>query len=261
MTHANDESSVILSADRLSIGYDGEAVMRDLSFDVRRGEVLVICGGSGCGKTTLMRTIATLLPPISGSLKVSGVELVGADKRGLTTIRNSIGVMFQNGALFGGLSVLENVMLPMEAHRHLRKPVRREMARCLLSAVYLQDAANKLPNELSGGMQKRAAIARALALEPPIVVLDEPSAGLDPITSAELDQLIKYICHSTRRSFIVVTHELPSIFEIADRMVFLDATTKTVTAVGKPQELLRSGPERVRQFLSRTPNDPKKEAA
>ncbi len=261
MDQTTAPNDVLLAARGLSIGYHGEAVMRDLSFDVRHGEVMVVAGGSGCGKTTLMRTIATLLPPVSGSLRISGLELVGAHAESLSSIRRSLGVMFQSGALFGGLTVLENVLLPMEAHRHLSRPLRVEMAKSLLSSVFMQDAANKLPSELSGGMQKRVAIARALALEPPMVLLDEPSAGLDPITSAELDRLIRQLCESTGRSFLVVTHELPSIFAIADRMVFLDAQTKTVTAIGPPKELLESGPTAVRQFLSRTPPDQAKEAA
>lgn len=262
MQHSGD---IILSARDLSIGYDGTAVMRGLTFEVRSGEVLVIAGGSGCGKTTLMRTIATLLPAVSGSLVIAGHELVHAESEALSAIRRSLGVMFQSGALFGGMTVLENVMLPMEAHRHLRRSARREMARSLLSAVFLSDAENKLPSELSGGMQKRAAIARALALEPPMILLDEPSAGLDPITSAELDEMIRTVAEVSHRTFVVVTHELPSIFKIADRMVFLDAASKTVGAIGTPKELLEHGSESVRRFLSRQPAGtnipPDKEAA
>ncbi len=245
-------ASVIEAVD-LSVGYGGKAVLTGLNFTVQEGEVFVIGGGSGCGKSTLMKAMITLLPTVAGTLCVAGNSLSDGGDAAVDAVRGAIGVMYQGGALFGGMTVLENVRLPMEERGFWSTQEVQSLSMSLLAMVGLDEHCNKMPSELSGGMQKRAAVARALARNPTIVFLDEPSAGLDPISSAEFDRMVVQLSRSTGRTFVVVTHELPSIFTIADRMVVLGGPTKTQLAIGKPQDLLESGPPEVRHFLSRTP--------
>lgn len=233
------------------IGYGTKVVQRGLTFRIRRGEVFILAGGSGSGKTTLLNTLIGLCPALGGSIVVEGRQLVDAGEEAFEALRGSFGVSYQGGALWGSQTVLENVMLPLQTYTHLPRELVREAALGKLALVGLADSADLLPSEISGGMCKRAAIARALALDPPLVFLDEPSAGLDPITAADLDELILALNTGLGTTFVVVTHELASILRIATRMALLDRDTATVVAVGTPKELQQSTHPFVRAFMNR----------
>lgn len=230
-------------------GYPGELILNDVTFDVARGEIFILLGGSGCGKSTMMKHMIGLNPVIAGEILIAG-ERWSAKTR--ASLCRKIGVMYQSGALFGSMTCLENVMLPLDEFSGLKRKARREKALSLLSDVGLLDAADKMPGEISGGMRKRVAIARAMALDPEVVFLDEPSAGLDPITSSALDDLILALRREKGMTFVVVTHELPSIFKIADRCAIFDKARKVMVALGKPAELRdKSEDEFVRKFFNR----------
>ncbi|MCR5414371.1 MAG: ATP-binding cassette domain-containing protein [Kiritimatiellae bacterium] len=215
-------------------GYPGATILKNVSFEIRKGEVFILLGGSGCGKSTIMKHMIGLNPVLAGELRVAGMEWSRATRDSLC---RKIGVMYQSGALFGTMTCLENVLLPLEEFSDLGRSARRDKAMKLLSDVELADAAGKMPAEISGGMRKRVAIARALALDPEILFLDEPSAGLDPITSSALDDLILRLKKETGKTFVVVSHELPSIFKIADRCAMFDKSRRAMVALGSPGEL------------------------
>ena len=239
----------VIELEHVDAGYPGAVILRDVSFSVARGEVFILLGGSGCGKTTIMRHLIGLNPILGGKLTVAGLEW-GSETR--ETLFRKIGVMYQSGALFGSMTLLENVMLPLEEFTTLRGGERRERAMALLKDVELGDAADKMPSEISGGMRKRAAIARAMALDPEVIFLDEPSAGLDPITSSALDDLILRLRAEKKKTFVVVTHELPSIFKIADRAAMFDKARQGMIALGTPQELKEGSDDPfVRKFFNR----------
>lgn len=239
----------IIELEHVDAGYPDAVILKDVSFSVARGEVFVLLGGSGCGKTTIMRHLTGLNPILAGKLTVAGLEW-GPKTR--DTLFRKIGVMYQSGALFGSMTCLDNVLLPLEEFTRMKASERRERAMACLEAVEMSDAARKMPSEISGGMRKRAAIARALALDPEVLFLDEPSAGLDPITSCALDDLILKLKDETKKTFVVVTHELPSIFKIADRAAMFDKARQGMIALGSPQELKeRSDDPFVRKFFNR----------
>lgn len=241
----------LLRAENLSLSVAGRLLQRELSFDVRPGEILALMGGSGCGKSTLMRHLVGLQQPACGRIVYGDVDLAEADEAQMAQIRSRFGVMFQSGALWSSMTVGENVMLPLTEFAELDEEAVEQVARFKLALVGLDGAFDEMPSSLSGGMKKRAAIARAMALDPPLLFLDEPSAGLDPLTSARLDELILNLRDHLGTSIVLVTHELSSIFAVADRALFLDAKEKTMTALDAPQRLLESGPEAVREFLRR----------
>lgn len=235
-------SGPMVVVDGAAQSFGARTIFRDVSFTVARGEVFAVLGGSGCGKSTLMRQMICLLPPTAGRIDIQGQTITGADAGpARARVRRQIGVMFQSGALFGSMTLLENVMLPLEVYTGLPPEGRDAVARVKLGLVGLGEAAALMPAEISGGMAKRAGIARALALDPPLLFLDEPSAGLDPVTSAGLDRLILELRDDLGATFVVVTHELASILAIADRCVMLDRgkypDAGGVIAEGDPRRL------------------------
>ncbi len=219
--------------DGVAQSFGGRVIFENVSATIARGEIFVILGGSGCGKSTLLRQIIGLLPPSAGRITVLGHDMY-ADRGDVLT---RIGVMFQAGALFGSMTLLENVMLPLQVYTDLPEEACAGVAQVKLALVGLADAGRLMPAEISGGMAKRAAIARALALDPPLLFLDEPSAGLDPITSAGIDKVILDLKRDLGTTFVVVTHELASILAIADRCLMLDRAAKGVIAEGDPRQL------------------------
>lgn len=246
---AIDESSNVIEVSHVDAGYPGKVILHDVSFNVKKGEIFVMLGGSGCGKSTMMKHMIGLNEILAGRLLVAGLEWTWANRQ---AIRRKIGVMYQSGALFGSMSVLENVMLPLEEFSPLGKSARMDKAMGLLAQVGLADSASLMPSDISGGMKKRAAIARAMALDPEILFLDEPSAGLDPVTSCALDNLILKLRRECGMTFVIVTHELPSIFKIADRSVMFDRNRRAMVAEGSPADLRDNSTDPfVREFFAR----------
>ena len=242
----------IITVKGLTAAYGDEVSLENVSFEVRRGEVFVILGGSGCGKSTLFKHLIGLFPPAAGEVLIDGGNLTeaGPDER-LRIIRR-FGVMYQSGALFGSMTLGENVALPIEEFTDLPAPARAAVAWMKLSLVGLKDFEDHLPAEISGGMQKRAAIARAMALDPAVIFFDEPSAGLDPVTSAELDALILRLRDALGMTFVIVTHELASIYAVADRVIMLDKQSRGIIAEGHPKDLRdNSRNPAVRRFFHR----------
>ncbi|MDB4969043.1 MAG: transporter ATP-binding protein [Myxococcales bacterium] len=233
----------------LTIGWGDVVLQQNATFRVERGEVFAVLGGSGCGKSTLLRYLVGLETPHTGEILIDGIG-----RPSLEAGRPPFGVMFQSGALFGSLTVGENVGLALEQWTRLPYDAIAAIVLAKLKLVGLDGAANKLPSELSGGMKKRAAIARAMALEPELIFLDEPSAGLDPVSAAELDELIITLNQVLGLTVVLVTHELPSIFKIAKRCIMLDKETKSIIATGDPSELRDgSADPRVHDFFNRIP--------
>lgn len=232
----------------LTVGYAGQAVLRDIGFDVRRGEIFMILGGSGSGKSTLLKNMIGLYPAMAGEVLIGGEDIVRARGADRERILRKFGVMYQGGALFGSMSLENNVALPLEEWTRLPADARALLARLKLQQVGLGEFANYLPSEISGGMQKRAAVARAMALDPALLFLDEPSSGLDPVTSAELDDLIRSLSRNLGITFVIASHELSGILAIGDRVIMLDGGS--IVAEGDPRGLRdRTTNDYVRAFF------------
>src|SRR6202166_4051393 len=245
------EANPVISLRDLRVSYGEIEILHGIHFDVKAGETLVILGGSGSGKSTLLRTLVGLEKPSSGQIWINGQDIAAISQSDMDAIRKKIGMSFQGGALFGSMTVGENVALPLREHTRLEESTIEIMLRLKLEQVGLAGFEYHMPSQLSGGMKKRAAVARALAMDPEILFFDEPSAGLDPIIAAGIDQLILELKGDFKMTIIVVTHELASAFLIADRMVLIDKGN--VEAIGTVDEMRNSTQPRLRQFLDRVP--------
>ena len=252
MTQVKQSEHPILKVKDLSLAYGDYQVLKDVSFDAERGKCLVVMGSSGCGKSTLLKSMVGLLSPQTGKIFLDEINIWEVESRNISSVLRKYGVLFQGGALWGSMNLIENVSLPLKTYTDLKDSEIDDLARYKLNLVGLSGYGYFYPAQLSGGMKKRAGLARAMALDPDILFLDEPSAGLDPINSHRLDNLINELKDSLGITFVVVTHELASIFEIADDSIFLDGKSKTIVACGKPDSLRSSSSiDVVRDFLTR----------
>jgi phospholipid/cholesterol/gamma-HCH transport system ATP-binding protein len=246
------EEPPAIEAEGLVCGYDGDVVLENVSFRVKRGEIFFIIGGSGCGKSTLLRHLVGLHLPYAGTVKFFGQSISFSDRTARRALLQTFGMLFQSGALWTSLTLRQNVSLPLEEYTRLSRRQINEIATLKLAQVGLTGFEDYYPAEISGGMKKRAGLARALALDPEIVFFDEPSAGLDPVTSRKLDELILEIRATFGTTIVVVSHELASIFGIADRAIMLDRGAKGIIAEGPPRDLaVNSRDPRVSEFLRR----------
>ncbi|HWA10102.1 MAG TPA: ATP-binding cassette domain-containing protein [Opitutaceae bacterium] len=241
----------------LDCGYDGKVVLKNVSFTVARGEIFFIIGGSGCGKSTLLRHMVGLHTPTAGTVRFLGQSFTDADTAARRGMLKTFGMLFQSGALWSSLTLRKNVALPLEEYTTLSRREIDEVAALKLGQVGLGGFEDYYPSEISGGMRKRAGLARALALDPAIVFFDEPSAGLDPVTSRKLDELIRQIRENFGTTIVVVSHELASIFSLADRVIMLDRAHQGIIAEGRPAELAAGSRDpRVTEFLRRADGPP-----
>jgi len=243
----------------LTARFGDRTIFQHINFTVFKGEILVILGGSGCGKSTLLKHMIGLYQPYTGRVLIDGIDVNTEDERELNRLRRKIGVSFQSGALFGSMTVGENIALPLREYTNLPPEAIDAIVKMKLAMVNLAGFENHLPSELSGGMQKRAGVARAMALDPMVLFFDEPSAGLDPITGVELDIMIKRLNAGIGTSMVVVTHELQSIFTISDRIIMLDKGAQGIIAEGDPRKLKDSEDPRVHAFFNREPGSHEKE--
>lgn len=242
----------VIRVKNLVAKYGDDLILNDISFDVHRGEILVVLGASGCGKSTLLRHMVGLDRAHSGNVLIDGVDITSCSDAAFQATLRKIGILFQSSALFGSLTLAGNLMVPIVEYARLPKHAIGDIIQMKLCRVGLGEYADYLPYEISGGMKKRAGLARALALNPEILFLDEPTAGLDPITAAEIDELILQINRGSGTTIVIVTHELFSIFKVAHRVIMLDKATKGIIAGGDPKHLKdHSENEAVRRFLNR----------
>ncbi len=249
-----DEKKTVpmIQAIDLTVGYGDVVVLENINFSINKGEVFVIIGGSGCGKSTILKHLIGLYEPMKGDILIKGESIVKADWDEKRRLMKSFGVLYQSGALFSALTIAENIALPMEEYTNMKEKEIFQRVNEKLNLVGLQGAGPKMPSELSGGMKKRAALARAMALDPEILFFDEPSTSLDPVTAAMMDRLILDLRNRLGTTMVIVTHDLDSIFAISDRVMILDKVAKTIVARGKPYELRKSNHSpAVEEFLDR----------
>jgi phospholipid/cholesterol/gamma-HCH transport system ATP-binding protein len=248
----DETPKALIQVQDLEARYGDDPILKGVHLEVYKGEILAIIGGSGCGKTTLLRHLIGLRQPYAGRIVIDGIDITNSDESGFAQALKKIGILFQGGALFGSMTIAENVALPIQEYTDLSPESIANLVRMKLCSVDLGGYENHLPSELSGGMIKRAGLARALALNPEILFLDEPTAGLDPVISAEIEELILRINHSIGTTMVIVTHSLNIIFRVAHRVVMLDKSAKGVVAQGDPNELKTKSPNPVvRQFFNR----------
>ena len=242
----------IISVEGITARFGEETILAEVSFRILRGEIFAILGGSGCGKTVLLKHLVGLYRPYAGTVKVMGTDIAEAEEGELVELRKKMGVLFQSGALLGSLTLFENVALPLQAYTDLSPAAIDEIVRMKLALVNLDGYQNHLPEELSGGMKKRAGLARAMALDPEILFFDEPTGGLDPVTAAEMDHLIKSINTGMGTTMVIVTHDLSSIFGVASRVIMLDKGARGIIAEGDPSALRETTRDpRVVHFFNR----------
>ena len=251
MDAASATPTPIVQAIDLTVAHGGQVVQQHISFSIAPAEIFVILGPSGSGKSSLLRDLIGLQRPQHGQVLIEGQDLYDGDETSLRQLRRRFGVLFQAGALWSAMTVGENLMLPLRLFTPLPRKAREQHARLKLALVGLDGAFDLMPSQLSGGMRKRAGLARALALDPPLLFLDEPGSGLDPVNTARLDGLILQLRDHLGTTVVMVTHEIDSVFAVGDRMLFLDEEEKTMTALDTPKALLQNGPPRVREFLQR----------
>ena len=244
--------TAMIEVKNLTMGYGSYVLQQNANFVVNRGDIFIIMGGSGCGKSSMLRVLTGLLPPLGGDVIIDGVNIAKASATQMEEIRKKSGMLYQSGALFSSMTLAENIALPLQQYSNYSAAEIKELASLKLSLVGLAGFEDFYPSEISGGLKKRAGLARALALDPEIVYFDEPSAGLDPISSRNLDDLIIEINRSLGTTIVVVTHELASIFAIGTNSIFLDPMTKSILAKGNPHDILKNPPNReVWEFLTR----------
>jgi len=245
-------SNSIIKINKLTAKYGDDVILDAITFDVYQNEIFVVLGGSGCGKSTLLRHIVGLETPFSGKIMIDGIDLTHCGEIEFKRTLKKIGVLFQGSALFGSMTVSENVALPIQEYSNLQQDLIEKIVNLKLHLVGLEGYGNYLPSEISGGMKKRAGLARALSLNPKILFLDEPSAGLDPVTSREIDELILDINKNLGTTIVIVTHELESIFTVAQRIIMLDKGKRGIIAEGKPSDLKKNSKNQtVRDFFNR----------
>lgn len=246
------EKHKIIQVRDLTVGYGTDIILENISFDILEGEIFIVLGGSGCGKSTLLKHLIGLIPPLSGQIRIDGEDISNCNETTFKKILRKIGVLYQSTALFGSMTIAENVSLPIKEYTDLPQKSVETLVKMKLNMVNLKGYENHLPSEISGGMRKRAGLARAMALNPKILFFDEPSAGLDPVTSVELDNLIIHLNKSLGTTMVIVTHELQSIFNVAHRIIMLDKQTKGIIAEGNPMHLKdHSENPFVRNFFNR----------
>jgi len=252
--HPEDRTPLI-EVRHLTAGYGETPILEDLNFSVYPGEIFVVLGGSGCGKSTLLKHMIGLLPPMGGNVFIGGEEITGAEDSARDRILRRFGVLYQSGALLSSMTVAENIALPLEEFTSLERDQIDLLVRMKLQLVSMDGSGSLLPSELSGGMRKRAGLARAMAMDPEILFFDEPSAGLDPVTSADLDALILELNRALGTTMVLVTHELQSIMNTATRVIMLDRESRGIIAEGDPHALKANAPDpRVRDFFQRKPS-------
>lgn len=246
------ENKAQIEAKNLTIGYGDFVLLQNLNFVINQHDIFIIMGGSGCGKSSMLRVLTGLVSPLSGKVFVDGVDFISAPLKTKNKIMQNNGILYQSGALFSSMTLAENIALPLQLYKNYSDAEIRELVSLKLALVGLSGFEEFYPSEISGGMKKRAGLARALALDPETVYFDEPSAGLDPVSSKLLDDLILDINQSLGTTIVIVTHELSSIFAVGNNSIFLDGDSKSILARGNPRELLKNPPnKKVFQFLTR----------